>query len=395
MSKVTHSLALLSGKGGTGKTVLALSMSKILGEAGYRVLLVDCDVTTHGATYFFESELDTSKSIISLSALIEDASSKGTPLKTEAGFWFIPSTIKPTDHKAVGSSRNFRIIEAFDKIKEYARDYDVVIFDCQAGYSTVVNKVVDISTKNLIVLEQDAVSSAALRVLYLQIGKKLRASNTWQIFSKLTEEERPVYEKIYRNTFFPNLPPVPFDWQIRAAFATREIPSIGADWSAFGLGVLRIMSALFPELSNTSNQFHDQAVGQRFDTIVNKLERLEAKRDAIKYDTIRKSRKKRINRLRNLNLIIFFFSVVLIAAGIVIVISFPASIARSLLAKTDWIFLLMGGAGVTFAFFWRYSELKGINEEREQDVGQEIITKIEKEAEKYRTLITTDPRRQP
>ena len=37
---MTHStLALLSGKGGSGKTIIALSMSKLLSEAGQKVLL--------------------------------------------------------------------------------------------------------------------------------------------------------------------------------------------------------------------------------------------------------------------------------------------------------------------------------------------------------------------
>ena len=54
MSKI---LALLSGKGGSGKTTLALSMSSMLSKCGIRVLLVDCDLSTNGATYFYEDRL--------------------------------------------------------------------------------------------------------------------------------------------------------------------------------------------------------------------------------------------------------------------------------------------------------------------------------------------------
>ena len=50
-------LALLSGKGGSGKTTLALSMASMLSDCGIKVLLMDCDLCTNGATYFYESKL--------------------------------------------------------------------------------------------------------------------------------------------------------------------------------------------------------------------------------------------------------------------------------------------------------------------------------------------------
>ncbi|MCL2220821.1 MAG: ParA family protein [Oscillospiraceae bacterium] len=56
MSKI-ESLAIISGKGGSGKTTLAISLSQLLATCGKRVLLINCDMSTHGATYFFESLL--------------------------------------------------------------------------------------------------------------------------------------------------------------------------------------------------------------------------------------------------------------------------------------------------------------------------------------------------
>ena len=54
MSKV---LALLSGKGGSGKTTLALSIASMLSNCCLKVLLVDCDLSTNGATYFYEGKM--------------------------------------------------------------------------------------------------------------------------------------------------------------------------------------------------------------------------------------------------------------------------------------------------------------------------------------------------
>ncbi|MCD7904962.1 MAG: AAA family ATPase [Clostridiales bacterium] len=54
---MSNVLALLSGKGGSGKTTLALSMSSILSSCDIKVLLIDCDLNTNGATYFYENKL--------------------------------------------------------------------------------------------------------------------------------------------------------------------------------------------------------------------------------------------------------------------------------------------------------------------------------------------------
>ena len=59
MSKV---LALLSGKGGSGKTTLALSIASLLSSCTVKTLLIDCDISTNGATYFYEEKLSDNSS---------------------------------------------------------------------------------------------------------------------------------------------------------------------------------------------------------------------------------------------------------------------------------------------------------------------------------------------
>ena len=41
-SKKAYTIALTSGKGGVGKTSIAVKMSKMLADWGYKVLLIDC-----------------------------------------------------------------------------------------------------------------------------------------------------------------------------------------------------------------------------------------------------------------------------------------------------------------------------------------------------------------
>src|SRR4051794_22785200 len=96
-------IVLLSGKGGSGKTVLALSMSRVLTEAGLKVLLVDCDASTHGATYFFESELEdrSGGGIANLADFAIGVEKDHDAIQTKLGFDFIPSTVDPSDPQSV------------------------------------------------------------------------------------------------------------------------------------------------------------------------------------------------------------------------------------------------------------------------------------------------------
>ena len=143
MSKKAEVLTLLSGKGGSGKTVLALSMSKILHEAGLKVLLIDCDTSTHGATYFFETELN--DNVLTLYDLIEQQNSQNKPLKTKSGFEFIPSILRPELNSFTDNEVDIRGCENFLPSTILEDNYDVIILDCQAGYTHLVKIATNLS----------------------------------------------------------------------------------------------------------------------------------------------------------------------------------------------------------------------------------------------------------
>ena len=50
------SVSAIIGENGSGKTTLALSMASLLSRCGIKTLLVDCDLSTNGATYFYEDK---------------------------------------------------------------------------------------------------------------------------------------------------------------------------------------------------------------------------------------------------------------------------------------------------------------------------------------------------
>jgi len=244
-------LALLSGKGGSGKTTLALSLAQLLALCKKRVLLIDCDMSTHGATYFFEDVLGEKDHFFTFADMImDDKNSAGESndkvffnLEPFPHLHFMPSCAKfpfSFDYD-LKSDEKSRI-----RFKELAQSYDVVIFDCQAGYNNINEFILELSDKNLLVLEPDAVSVISVRVLYSQCLTQLNEKKTYQVFSKVLPEEYEPYKNIPHGTFFPNLDPISFDFSVRAAFSSCTIPEINENNPRLTDEICGLAISLFP-----------------------------------------------------------------------------------------------------------------------------------------------------
>ena len=260
----TKSLALISGKGGSGKTTMAICMASMLAESGQKVLLVDCDLSTNGATFFFEDLLNEHKDrIFSFTDIIglisgEEKVGRGDAIRrlgrNEAeylyvaeNFAFVPS-IMPSDLRTnLFDSINIkRYSTEFPNIYSYLKiPFDIVLFDCQAGYSEALEYVLPVSDYTLLIMEADAISSAAARNLYIKTEKLMINKKTYQIFSKVTEEEKAVYGQVLLGTFYTNIGAVIFDWNVRKAFGLAKIPDVKSSKSEFGMQVYDICTNIF------------------------------------------------------------------------------------------------------------------------------------------------------
>jgi cellulose biosynthesis protein BcsQ len=377
-------LNILSGKGGSGKTVIALSISKIMSELGYKVLLVDCDIATHGATYFYENEIDNSNnSKVSLHSILErygffdPITIRNEITKVTDHFDFIPSTsnISRTDYG------NFDVFKSFHKsIQDY---YDIIIFDNQAGFSELSKICVQLADKNLIVLEADTISSSSVRVLYLQIGESLSNKNTWQIFNKLAEEERNIYNKIIGGTFFPNLPPIPFDWNVRASFALGQIPSIEGKSSAFGIGILRIIKIIFKQFTEKITEFENTTVGNWFESISKNLKNLEVEKELISKELAIKKSVQFRTRATLISFFITFLSIIIIMS------QFPSF--KDMFGVNVNIEIIIGIVGILSSSLFLFYSTAKVKQDTQLLNKRIAVESIEKEIEKYRTLIETDP----
>lgn len=243
-------LALLSGKGGSGKTTLALSMATMLSNCGIRVLLIDSDLSTNGATYFYENRLsEHGRNTASFYNILFGLDNQEQQLiSINKHMDFLPSIIQVTKKNTKTFSYTDEDNSFTKKIKnEYRKNYDVVIFDCQAGYTDSLKLILPLVDINLVVMEADAISSASIRSLYLKIGDLLNENKIYQIFNKATDEEYETYSKISGGTVFTNIETVKFDWKIRKAFSIAEIPDMEKTSANYGVQIFSICKILFKE----------------------------------------------------------------------------------------------------------------------------------------------------
>ena len=247
MSKV---LALLSGKGGSGKTTLALSIASMLSNCCLKVLLVDCDLSTNGATYFYEGKMSEKNNHLGsfYSVFINREDKLDKLIKIDEYMDFMPSIVKITKTNSESYQYNEEDFKRIKSIDEKLREnYDVIIYDCQAGYTDVLKLLLPYVDVNLVVMEADAISSAAIRSFYLKIGDLLNEKKVYQIFNKATDEEYKIYSKISGGTVFTNIETVMFDWKIRKAFSVAQIPDMENTSAGYGEQIYNICRVLFNE----------------------------------------------------------------------------------------------------------------------------------------------------
>lgn len=223
-------VALLSGKGGSGKTSLALTIGSLFAESKISALVIDCDLATNGATYFYEENLISNlegKYCVSLKDVFTNPRGETIikPIKEKNKYAFLPS-VSTIAESGIDVQFDFNSADAIKKLNSECDKYEVVIFDFQAGYSKVLDQLIDQMDFCFFVLEPDAVSASAVLSLYIKVKAKMKNVKTYQIFNKASEEEFKTYSKITAGTMTPMLCTIKFDWKIKKAFSLSQTPEI-------------------------------------------------------------------------------------------------------------------------------------------------------------------------
>ncbi len=296
-------IAMLSGKGGSGKTSISLAFSKTLSDSNLKVLLIDCDMSTHGATFFMKHKIErikaekksllavddilTEKNMLPYGFLSNDTAELDLEklINVENSFWFLPSDVSITNEVPNKSNLFFQTFSVFVK-EELESYFDIIIFDCQAGYSDFTRSILRNSDISLLVTEPDSVSAAANKALCFQVGTELESVRSFQLFSKLTIEEEVAYSKITTSAFFANLVPVLYDIECRRTFMKLLIPSATSVNVSFENRIIENLLILFPEYQNEILKHKDKIFLKHRNDLRKKIKFLEAEQKKERYSKV-------------------------------------------------------------------------------------------------------------
>jgi cell division ATPase MinD len=171
---MTRKIAIISGKGGVGKTTTAANLAICLAQLGRSVSLVDANFTTPDLTMHFGTPAGTPTlhHVLAGEYTVEQA------IHTHvSGLRFIPASIAISDMK---KARYHRLEKMIEKLKD-----DFVILDTQAGLSSEVLSVIAASDEVIVVTnpEWPAITDALKAII---LSKEYGAHVTGVVLNRVT-----------------------------------------------------------------------------------------------------------------------------------------------------------------------------------------------------------------
>lgn len=186
-------IGVASGKGGVGKTTVAVNLSVALAKAGKRVALLDADMGLANAQIAFGS-----RSPFNVSHLLSgDKTLREIMVRTDEGVMLIPGASGRRDMAGISDTDINTIIQACDDV---ADDFDFLIVDVAAGISPSVMMFLAACHRRFIVLRDDPSSIAdaygTIKVMTIELGLEeiylipnmaTSQASGWQLFKRMNE----------------------------------------------------------------------------------------------------------------------------------------------------------------------------------------------------------------
>ncbi len=123
----SHTISITSGKGGVGKSSLALKMAKIYSEWGFKVLVIDCDYNLSNTSIKLGLPINND-----FYSLVKKEKSFEECLYNDKNFYLLPGCNGNLDFFSNGIELDTFIINL---LLEKQQDFDFVFLDCPAGLS--------------------------------------------------------------------------------------------------------------------------------------------------------------------------------------------------------------------------------------------------------------------
>ena len=146
--RLAHALAISSGKGGVGKSTVAVNLAILLSRMGRKVALLDADMGTANADVLCNvMPVHTLAHVVAGRREIEDI-----VVQAPGGFSLIPGASGLAQMAALGMEERARLVDQFARLE---KAYDVLLIDTGAGIGPTVLSLVTAADRVLIVTTPD------------------------------------------------------------------------------------------------------------------------------------------------------------------------------------------------------------------------------------------------
>ncbi len=183
LSRNAQVIGFMSGKGGVGKTGLAINVANFCAVNDVKVLLVDCDVGTNGATMFFsidgqiKRKLQNYDAVLDFQDILSDLLNEEAlgiksafgdihPVTIKQYFDFIPAGIEGNvfDEQELTDDFLQKLeVKLENYFSKWRKEYDLVILDFGAGDGKINYLLAKAADDICIVMQSDEISRQAVR----------------------------------------------------------------------------------------------------------------------------------------------------------------------------------------------------------------------------------------
>lgn len=146
-TSVAEKYIFISGKGGVGKSTLSAVFAKLLHARGFRVLIMDGDVSLRTLDILFAV---TEKVVFDWYDVISGSADPEAALVETTGPKLLAA---PACSVSVASGDMKKLI------KRYEKDFDIIVIDCPAGVGPVFSAALEVADKALVVTTPDAAAA--------------------------------------------------------------------------------------------------------------------------------------------------------------------------------------------------------------------------------------------
>lgn len=226
---------VVSGKGGTGKTLLTAVLAELLGQRGLKILIIDLDFFVRGLStllYFHKQEAINlvEKSEITIADLfIKKRSKVATPkllgISNYRSFDVLPA-VSRIDEKLnyddiMPNSAKVAKGILIKLLRNIPKQYDVIFFDSRAGYDELISAIHSMSSASLCVEEEDQIS----RITADNLISQLRMDSNVPIFriiNKSRHQRRSRHDDEEARRSLDDIGSIPFDMDVLRSFGETD-----------------------------------------------------------------------------------------------------------------------------------------------------------------------------